>query len=46
MILAVIILHHYNTVKSPNGGHLWVYAKLSAIRRCLLLGGFVEIFKF
>ena len=35
-----------NAIKPPNSGHLRVCAKLSAVRRCPLLGGFVEIFKF
>ena len=36
----------FSTVKPPNSGHLRVCAKLPAIPRCPLLGGFVEIFKF
>ena len=35
-----------STVKLPNSGHLRVCAKLPAIRRCPLLGGSKEIFKF
>ena len=39
-------IEHCHTVKPPNSRRLRVCANLSAIRRCSLLGGFVEIFKF